>query len=139
VGLSFHVQGTDVPRKQQHTFTKSQIEKVHRMKAEGYSQIEVAEAVGLKTSSQLNWYIRTGALGDVPKRQGHRSHKQYTDNEQTGQLFGQRKQDWERRLKGIQAGWSPDEEQRRQKGIMPLGGRAYGLREKPGHRNPWKK
>lgn len=45
----------------------------------------------------------------------------------------------ERRLKGIQAGWSPDEEQRRQKGIMPLGERAYGLREKPGHRNPWKK
>ena len=72
-----------MPRKQQHTFTKSQIEKVHRMKAEGYSQADVAEAVGLKISSQLNWYIRTGALGNVPKRQGHRS----INNTQTTKLL----------------------------------------------------
>ena len=112
-------------------FTTKQIATVQRMKREGYSMEEIARAVGVGSSTKLNWYIRRGAFGNLPRRQGRRQErKSYKDDESTGQLFGQRKQDWERRLKGVQAGWSPEEEQRRQKGVMPLGEVPYGLRKR---------
>ncbi len=112
-------------------FTQQQIATVRRMKSEGHSMSEIANAIGVGSSSTLNWFIRRGAFGVLPKCQGQRQpRKTYKDDERTGQLFGQRKQDWERRLKGVQAGWSPDEEQRRQKGVMPLGEVPYGLRQR---------
>lgn len=122
------------------TFTKKQVETVRRMHSEGYSRTEVAEAIGLRSYTQLNWHVSQGVFGKLPNRQGQRRRgPQKKDNESTGQLFGQRKQDWQRRLKGVQQRWSPEEEQRRQKGIMPAGERAYGLKDKPGHRNQWSK
>lgn len=119
--------GTAALARSERIFSTADVMKVRQLKRQGRPLSEIAKAVGLSVSS-LQWYFRKKTFGVLPKSPGKRHYRRTTDCEKTEVLFGLPKPEWEGRITEIQRGWSYEEEQRRQLGIMPNNERPYGLK-----------
>ena len=128
--------GNNGPKKK--CFTAAQVAAVRKMQSAGKPRSEIARFIGV-CSSTYAWFLQTNRFGFVKKRQGRRRNKRgcsvmksLCDDPETEMLFGCPAEEWKKRKKEVQDSWAHigrDEHERRWRGVMPNGERAFGLHD----------